>query len=130
EDVDRRVAVFGPGVDREVGFGDDDDAADPERVELVEHDVDDGGLRPPGGFYERALHGFQAVDGIGSAIKQLEKQMSSEGVQSRGLPFRRLRHLPHSPGDTPYVALPLPLTALAQPRRGREKILLNKTSSQ
>src|SRR2546428_965498 len=30
-------------------------------------------------------------------------------------------------GDTPCVALPLPLTALAQPRRGREKILLSKT---
>jgi len=46
EDVDRRVPVLWPGVNGQVRFGDDDDATDAERVELVEDHVDDGGLGP------------------------------------------------------------------------------------
>src|SRR5438093_301547 len=87
EDVDGCVAVLGPRVDGEMGLRDDDDAADAERIELVEDDVDDGRLSQPRGLHQGALHSFQVVDGIWSAIKQLEKQMSSQSVQSAGPPF-------------------------------------------
>src|SRR5262249_32293227 len=85
ETVHRRIAVLGPGVNGEMGLGDDDHAADPEWVELVEDDVDDRGLRPLRRFDEGTFHGFEVVDGLGVAIEQLEKQVSSQGVQSSGL---------------------------------------------
>jgi hypothetical protein len=48
----------------------------------VEYDVDDGGLRAPGGFDEGSLHGLEVVDGLEVAIEQLEQQVASQGVQS------------------------------------------------
>ena len=42
EQIDRREAVLGPGVDREVGLGDDDHARDTVRRERVNHLVERG----------------------------------------------------------------------------------------
>ena len=80
EDVHGGVPVLGPGVDREVGLGDDDHAADPERVELVKDDVDDGRLSPLGGLDHRALHGLKAVDGLRVAVEQLEQQVTPQSL--------------------------------------------------
>jgi hypothetical protein len=44
EDINRRVSILGPGMDREVRFGDHDHAAHAERFELVEGGVNDCGL--------------------------------------------------------------------------------------
>lgn len=44
EDIHCRIPVLGPGVNRDVRFGDHHDAAHTERVELVEGGVNDGGL--------------------------------------------------------------------------------------
>src|SRR5216110_450407 len=87
EDVDRRVSVFGPGVDGEMGFGDDDDSADAEGVELMEDDVDDGRLGPLRRLDQGSLHGLEVVDHVGIAIEQLDEKVSSQGVQSCGPPF-------------------------------------------
>src|SRR5262249_295305 len=70
-----------------MGFGDDDDSADPERVELVEDDVDDGRLGPLRGLDQGSLDGLEAVDGVRVAIEHLEQQVSSQSVQASGPPF-------------------------------------------
>src|SRR5207249_978779 len=86
EDVDGCISVLGPGVDGEMGLGDDDDAADAEGVELVEDDVDDGGLGSLRRLDQGFLHRLEAVDHVGVAIEQLDQQVPSQGVQSSGLP--------------------------------------------
>src|SRR5262245_51267485 len=87
EDVHGSVPVLGPGVDRKVGLGDDHHAADPERIELVEDHVHDGGLSPLGRFYQGLLHGLEVVDGVGIAIEQLEQEVTTECVQSTDPPL-------------------------------------------
>src|SRR5438046_5447427 len=81
EDVDRRVSVFGPGVDGEMGFGDDDDSADAEGVELMEDDVDDGSLGPLPRLGQASLHGLEVVDHVVSAIERLHETMTARGVE-------------------------------------------------
>jgi hypothetical protein len=78
EDVDGGVAILRPRVNRQVRLGDDDDSADAERVELVKHDVDDGGLSPLGRFHHGRLHGVQTVDGLCVAVEQLEQQVTPQ----------------------------------------------------
>jgi hypothetical protein len=68
-------------------LGDDDDAADPEGIELVEDDIHDGGLRALGGLHHRRLHGLEAVDGLGVAIEQFEQQVSPQCVHSIAPPL-------------------------------------------
>src|SRR5262245_36695542 len=82
-------------MDRQVGLGDDDDSADAKRVELMEDDIDDRGLGPLRGLDQRPLHTLDVVDGVRVAIEQLEKQMSTQGVQSIPPPFApdHLRHV-------------------------------------
>jgi hypothetical protein len=70
-----------------VRLGDDDDSADAKRVELMEDDVNDRGLCSLRGLDQRALHGLDVVDGVRIAIEQLEKQVSTQGVQSSRPPF-------------------------------------------
>jgi hypothetical protein len=111
-------------VNRQVGFGDDDDAADAERVELVEDDIDDGGLCPLRRFNESALHSLETVDGIGSAIKQLEKQVSSQGVHSGDPPFGDSTIYRTSPGSANRATFSRPLAALARDDHGRGKFFL------
>ena len=83
EDVHGGVPVLGPRVDREMGLGDHHHAGDPERVELVKHDVDDRGLRSLGGLHHRVLHGLKAVEDLGAAVVQLEQQVTTQTLQSR-----------------------------------------------
>src|SRR6476661_1799113 len=78
EHVDRGVAVLGPGVDRQMRLGDDDDSADAKRVELVKDDVDDGGLGSLGRFHHGRLHGVQTVQGLCVAVEQLEQQVTPQ----------------------------------------------------
>src|SRR5436309_1782932 len=87
EDVYRCVSVLGPGVDRQVGFRDDDDSADAERVELVKDDVDDGRLGPLRCLDQGPLDGLEVVDGVRVAVEHLEQQVSSQGIQASGPPF-------------------------------------------
>lgn len=54
--VDGSKIVFRPGVDREVRFGDDDDAGDAVRVEGVEHDVHDVRARMLGRVHHDAFN--------------------------------------------------------------------------
>src|SRR5262249_14700744 len=79
---DGGVAILRPRVDGEVRLGDDDDAADSERVELVKYHVHDGGLRALGRLDHRRLHGFKAVERFCVAIEQLEQQVSSQCLHS------------------------------------------------
>jgi hypothetical protein len=60
----------------------------------MEDDVDDRGLRSLGGLDQRALHSLDVVDGVQIAIEQLEKQVTTQGVQSSRPPFVP-DHLPH-----------------------------------
>jgi hypothetical protein len=53
----------------------------------MEDDVDDRGLCSLRGLDQRALHGLDVVDGVQIAIEQLEKQVSTQGVQSKRPPF-------------------------------------------
>jgi len=69
-------------MDGQVRFGDDDDAADAERIELVEHDVHDGGLRRLGGLNHRRLHRLEAVDRVRVTVEELEKQVSPQCLHS------------------------------------------------
>jgi hypothetical protein len=55
----------------------------------VEDDVNDRGLGPLRGLDESALHGFEVGDGVEVTVEQLEKQVSSQGVQSSSPPFGR-----------------------------------------
>src|SRR5205823_14855815 len=92
---------------RQMGLGDDDDSADAEGIELMEDDIDDRGLRSLRGLDQRALHGLDVVDGVQIAIEQLEKQVSTQGVQSSGPPFIP-DHLPHVSCDASGFASLLP----------------------
>src|SRR6267142_1162813 len=87
EDVHGRVPILRPRVDRQVGFCDDDDSADAERVELVEDDVDDGRLGPLRSLDQGPLDRLKAVDGVRVAIEHLEQKVSSQSVQASGPPF-------------------------------------------
>jgi hypothetical protein len=82
EHVHRGVAVLGPGVNRQVRLGDDDDSADAKRVELVKDDVDDGGLSPLGRLHHGRLHGVQTVQGFRVAVEQLEQQVTPQCLHS------------------------------------------------
>src|SRR5688572_28949130 len=70
-----------------MGLGDDHYAADPERVELMEGDIYVRRLRPLRRLDEGRFHGLEVVDGVRIAIEQLEKQVSSQCVQSYDPPF-------------------------------------------
>src|SRR5439155_2932358 len=67
EDVHRGVPMFGPGMYRDVRFGDDDDAADAEGTELVEVGADDGGLRDPGRGDHDLFHSLYIIKEFGVA---------------------------------------------------------------
>jgi hypothetical protein len=82
EHVDGGVAILRPGVDGEVRFGNDDDAADAERIELVEHHVHDGRLRALGRLDHGRLHGLEAVERLRVAVEQLEQQVSPQCLHS------------------------------------------------
>jgi hypothetical protein len=82
EDVHRSEAVFGPRVDGEVRLGDDDNAADAKRVELVKHDVDDGGLGALRRLHHGRLHGLKAVERFRVAVEQFEQQVSPQCLHS------------------------------------------------
>src|SRR5712671_4981315 len=82
EHVDRGVAILGPGVDRQMRLGDDDDSADAKRVELVKDNVDDGGLSPLGRLHHGRLHGVQTVKGFRVAVEQLEQQVTPQCLHS------------------------------------------------
>src|SRR5690242_3195330 len=86
EHVDGGVPILGPGVDRQVRLGDDDDSADAERVELVKDHVDDGGLGSLRGFHHGRLHVVQTVDGFCVAVEQLEQQVTPQCLHFSLLP--------------------------------------------
>ena len=62
EDVDRGVAVLGPGVDRNMGFRDRRDAGDTLRSEFVHHDFDDGRAGELETFLEHLLDFREIVE--------------------------------------------------------------------
>src|SRR5260370_36018523 len=88
-----------------MGLGNDDDAGDPERVELVEDDVDDGGLCSLGGLHQGSLHVLEVVDGVRVAIEQLEQQVPSQGVQSTDPPLSDPSIYRTSPATNLFVAV-------------------------
>jgi hypothetical protein len=80
-DVDRGEAEFRPGVDREVRFLDHDDAGDAVRVEIVEHDVDDGGLRIFRGA-DHDLFDFSDIsDDAAIALVEFDEEMAAKCFQ-------------------------------------------------
>src|SRR5206468_4228621 len=87
EHVDGGVAVFRPSVNGEVRLGNNDDATDAERIELVENHIHDGRLRTLGRLDHGRLHGLEAVERFRVAVEQLEQQVSPQCLHSLP-PFR------------------------------------------
>src|SRR5207245_2565584 len=81
EDVHRCIPMFGPGMDRDMGLGNHDDAADAEGTELVEVGADDGGLRDLGRGDQDLFHSLYIIKKFGVATVQLEHQVTTWFVQ-------------------------------------------------
>ena len=64
-------------MDRDVGFGDDDDAADTEGTELVEVGADDGGLRDLGCGDQDLFHSLYIIKKFGVATVQFKHQVTT-----------------------------------------------------
>ena len=62
EEVGREVAVLGPRVEREVALGDDRDAGDAVRRELVHEHVDEGDVAGRGRGPQRVLGPLDGVE--------------------------------------------------------------------
>ena len=85
ENIDRGVVVLGPGVNRDVRFGDDDDAADAVGAEGVEDIRDDRPVPAADGFEQQLLSCRRRIQHRGVAAVQLEQGVAGE----RGLHVTR-----------------------------------------
>ena len=78
EEVDRGLAPLGPGVDRQVRLGDDDDARDPLRREPVEVDAEDVRPHRGDGVDERRLDDGGVVERRERGSGEVEEEVSPE----------------------------------------------------
>lgn len=83
EQIDRREAVLGPRVDREMRFGDHDDAGDAVRAEVVHDDVRDD--RRPGELHggdELLAEAIHEIQDLGIAAVILDEEVAAERSQA------------------------------------------------
>ena len=76
-DIHAGVAVFGPGVDGEVGFREEGDRADAATRELVDHDFDQagaGGLDRP---RDRPAHDGGVLEAVAGAAVEVQETVGS-----------------------------------------------------
>jgi hypothetical protein len=72
ENVERREIIFRPCVDREMRFGDHDDAGDSVGVKRVKHDIDDARLRVFGGFNHNGFDFMHIIKDFGIAVVEFD----------------------------------------------------------
>ena len=77
-DIDRGVIVFGPGVDGEMRFGDDDDTGDAMRIKRVEDSIDDSGPGMFGGVHHDRFDFMHVVQHFGVAIIKFDQQVPAK----------------------------------------------------
>src|SRR3569832_678060 len=88
EDINRGIAELRPGVDREMRLGDDDYSRDSYRIELVEHNLDDGGTRALRRFNHDVFNPLQIVKALTVAVKQIHDDLAALGRGADALPPR------------------------------------------
>lgn len=79
EDIHRGKGVLGPGVNGDVGFGNDDDAADAMGAEIVEDLRHNGAIPRAHGIEEQGAKGVRIFQERGIAPVKLEQRMNGEG---------------------------------------------------
>jgi hypothetical protein len=75
EHIDRSATVLGPGMDRDVGLGDDDHPAYAVGIEAVEDVRDDRGARAAGGLEHRFADARGVVEALGRTAVVLDEDM-------------------------------------------------------
>ena len=75
EHIDRGVAVFRPGVDRHVRFSQQRQGRDPLRLELMAHQLQEGGHAVAGGLIEGMSNERLVIEQMGVASVQLQDAM-------------------------------------------------------
>src|SRR5690606_30452116 len=92
KDVDGCIAVLRPGMDRQVGLGDHDDAADPLRAELMESDLPDLGAGCQGCVDHDLFNALSVVQDLRAAVIHLDQNVTPQGLH-RHRPSLRVREL-------------------------------------
>lgn len=78
EDIERSKIIFGPGMDRQMRFRDDDHSGNSMRVKRVKDHIDNAGF---GDFGRLDHHGFDFVDVVenfGVALVEFDQEVASE----------------------------------------------------
>ena len=78
EHIDRRKIIFGPGVDRQMRFGDHHHAGDPMRIKRVEDHVDNARFGHLGRFDHNFFNFVYIVQDFGIAVVEFDEEMTSE----------------------------------------------------
>lgn len=78
KNVDGRVIVLGPGVDREMRFGDHDDSGNSVRVKGMKNDIDDPCPRVLGGINHDRFDFMDIIQNFGIAVVKFDEQMPPE----------------------------------------------------
>jgi hypothetical protein len=78
QNIDRRVAVLGPGVNREVTFGDEHDDACPMGVKLVTDDAKDLATGSTRGLEEACFERLRVIEQRGLDAPQIKEHMRRE----------------------------------------------------
>ena len=78
KDVDRGIAMLRPGVNRDVGLGDDQDTTDSLGSELVEGLVDDGGATFESGLAHRDLDAIWVVEERAITVVAFHEDLDSK----------------------------------------------------
>ena len=81
EYVHRRIRVFWPGMDTEMGFGYYNHAAYPKRAELVEGNVNYGCRCLSGSLDKRILYQLEVAEHLGIAISQIYQEVLAQCIQ-------------------------------------------------
>jgi hypothetical protein len=78
EHIDGGETVFGPGVDRQMRFGDHDNARDAVRIKGVEHHVDNPRFGDFGGFHHYRFDFVHIIQDFGIAVVEFDQEMPTK----------------------------------------------------
>src|SRR3990172_5525625 len=81
EDIHRRIAVLGPGVDGEMGLGDHHHPAHAEGAELMEGGIDDRRPARSGRPQHDIFHDVQLLEHVRLTTVKLNQQVLAQSVQ-------------------------------------------------
>jgi hypothetical protein len=106
EDVGGGVAVFRPGVDGKVGFGDDHHPADAEGRKLIKRLGDDSRSGDSGCFEKRGANLLQVLEHVRIAVAKLDEKMAPQRFQRKVIsPFIECRRLVTAPSHRKKVSI-------------------------